>query len=107
MPALDNFHWPCLSNRVGNLPPGTPSDAFKCPSCLDNIFPAPNQTSPVIERLRQKLSTVNWARAGLGLDSKPGLDVVAENMYPKKSFAVDMTFGSSGGQNTTCEFPCV
>ncbi|KAI6189758.1 Zinc finger protein-like 1-like protein [Aphelenchoides bicaudatus] len=95
--CLHNFHWLCLSARIGSLPENSQQSAYKCPSCLDTIFPATNQTSPVIERLKQKLSAVNWGRIGLGLDAKPGLDVVTESASnspaTRKTFsAVDMNF---------------
>lgn len=54
---------------MSQLPLNSPS--FKCPSCLDGIFPSPNQTSPVIEKLKARLATVNWGRHGLGLDLRP------------------------------------
>ncbi|VDL83008.1 unnamed protein product [Nippostrongylus brasiliensis] len=38
------------------------------------LFPAPNQTSPMIDELRQKLQQANWARAGLGLPLLPELN---------------------------------
>lgn len=69
---LDVFHWDCLNARMSQLPLN--SSSFKCPSCLDNIFPSPNQTSPVIEKLKSRLSTVNWGRNGLGLDMRPEFD---------------------------------
>ena len=47
------------------------SASYKCPSCLDNIFPSANQTSPVIEKLKARLATVNWGRNGIGLDMRP------------------------------------
>ena len=65
--ALDNFHWSCLNSRIGNMPNGTPAGAYKCPNCLDNIFPAQNETSPIIDQLMKKLNSVNWARSALGM----------------------------------------
>ncbi|KAG7272718.1 hypothetical protein CRUP_038164 [Coryphaenoides rupestris] len=38
-----------------------------CPSCQGPVFPPPNLASPVADMLRDQLSSVNWARAGLGL----------------------------------------
>ncbi|KAI6225195.1 Zinc finger protein-like 1-like protein [Aphelenchoides fujianensis] len=104
--CLHNFHFSCLSARVGHIEGA--SDAYKCPSCLDNIIPAFNETSPLIERLRSKLSTVNWARVGLGLEPKPGMDAVDESAAapPQRSaarqtFSVDMNFdgGNSFAEN--------
>jgi len=104
--CLHNFHWSCLSSRVGSMPVNTPASAYKCPSCLEAIFPAPNQTSPVIERLKQKLSTVNWARVGLGLEPKPGHDIITESNTSavRNTFSVEMGFDGglrSDGRNTT------
>ncbi|CAD5224763.1 unnamed protein product [Bursaphelenchus okinawaensis] len=100
--CLHNFHWTCLSTRVGNLPEGTPPTTFKCPSCLDMIFPSANQTSPVIERLREKLSTVNWGRLGLGMEPKAGLDnVLEQKQLPKKTFTVDMSYDTRPSLQTT------
>uniref|UniRef100_A0A914C0D7 Zinc finger protein-like 1 homolog n=1 Tax=Acrobeloides nanus TaxID=290746 RepID=A0A914C0D7_9BILA len=76
------FHWSCLNARANQLPNTTAPAGYKCPSCLDVIFPSPNQTSPVIEQLRAKLQTVNWARAGLGMPILPELDSkVAKSEY--------------------------
>jgi hypothetical protein len=66
------FHWDCLNARMSQLPLNSAS--YKCPSCLDNIFPSPNQTSPVIEKLKSRLATVNWGRNGIGLDMRPEFD---------------------------------
>ncbi|KAK6053801.1 hypothetical protein COOONC_08696 [Cooperia oncophora] len=41
---------------------------------LEALFPAPNQTSPMIDELRTKLQQANWARAGLGLPLLPELN---------------------------------
>ncbi|KAH7710194.1 Protein Y45G12B.2 a [Aphelenchoides avenae] len=69
--CLHVFHWSCLNARAGQLPETTTPAGYKCPACLDVIFPSPNQTSPVVDQLRQKLGSVNWGRVGLGLDSLP------------------------------------
>lgn len=31
------------------------------------MFPPPNLASPIADQLREQLSSVNWARAGLGM----------------------------------------
>lgn len=102
--CLHNFHWSCLSTRIGHMPDGTPAGAYKCPSCLDTIFPAYNETSPVVERLKSKLCSVNWARVGLGLEPRPGMEAVTEATRPalKQTFSVDMNnydSGSVGGNS--------
>lgn len=38
---------------------------------MDTVFPAPNQTSPVVDKLKSKLATVNWGRHGIGLETSP------------------------------------
>ncbi|XP_028660070.1 zinc finger protein-like 1 [Erpetoichthys calabaricus] len=65
--CYDVFHWSCLNSLAGQLPVNTAPAGYQCPSCQGPIFPPSNLVSPVAEVLREKLSTVNWARAGLGL----------------------------------------
>ncbi|KAI6199941.1 NADH-ubiquinone oxidoreductase 75 kDa subunit, mitochondrial [Aphelenchoides besseyi] len=100
--CLHNFHFSCLSNRVGHIE-GSP-DAYKCPSCLDNIIPAFHETSPLIERLKAKLSSEDWAKSALGLNAKPQPEIVNESSVrapTNQSFSVDMTFngGNSYAEN--------
>lgn len=66
---LDVFHWACLDNRANQLPNTTAPAGYKCPICLDVIFPNKNQTSPVIEKLSEKLVNAEWARTGLSIDN--------------------------------------
>ncbi|VDO08170.1 unnamed protein product [Brugia timori] len=63
----DLFHWECLDAWARHLPGNTAPAGYKCQQCQEGIFPAPNQTSPIIERLQAVLQQANWARAGLGL----------------------------------------
>jgi hypothetical protein len=49
------------------MPPNTAPAGYTCPCCKSGMFPAQNVVSPIAEALRQHLSKVNWARAGLGL----------------------------------------
>lgn len=63
----DVFHWYCLNKYAQQMPPNTAPAGYVCPCCKSSLFPAQNVTSPVAEALRQYLSKVNWARAGLGL----------------------------------------
>uniref|UniRef100_A0A667GZM1 Zinc finger protein-like 1 n=1 Tax=Lynx canadensis TaxID=61383 RepID=A0A667GZM1_LYNCA len=51
----------------GELPRNTAPAGYQCPSCSGPIFPPTNLAGPVASALREKLATVNWARAGLGL----------------------------------------
>ncbi|XP_040826951.1 zinc finger protein-like 1 [Ochotona curzoniae] len=65
--CYDLFHWACLNERAEQLPPNTAPAGYQCPSCSGPIFPPANLAGPVASALREKLATVNWARAGLGL----------------------------------------
>ncbi|XP_064143888.1 zinc finger protein-like 1 isoform X2 [Loxodonta africana] len=72
--CYDLFHWACLNERATQLPRNTAPAGYQCPNCNGPIFPASNLAGPVASALREKLATVNWARAGLGL---PLIDEVA------------------------------
>lgn len=61
------YHWSCLDHYARQLPSTTAPAGYKCPECKTGLFPAPNLVSPVADVLREKLSSVNWARVGLGL----------------------------------------
>ncbi|XP_022086022.1 zinc finger protein-like 1 [Acanthaster planci] len=65
--CYDVFHWACLDEYARQLPSHTAPAGYTCPSCNNGIFPPSNMVSPVAENLRENLSRVNWARAGLGL----------------------------------------
>uniref|UniRef100_K7ETQ3 Zinc finger protein-like 1 n=1 Tax=Pongo abelii TaxID=9601 RepID=K7ETQ3_PONAB len=65
--CYDLFHWACLNERAAQLPRNTAPAGYQCPSCNGPIFPPTNLAGPVASALREKLATVNWARAGLGL----------------------------------------
>ena len=67
MSTLDVFHWSCLDEFARHLPSNTAPAGYACPGCHTCLFPASNVVSPVVDALRELLSTVNWARAGLGL----------------------------------------
>ncbi|KAL3083115.1 hypothetical protein niasHS_010917 [Heterodera schachtii] len=69
--CLHLFHWDCFDSRARQLPQTTAPAGYKCPSCLECVFPSENQSSPVVDKLRAKLQTVNWGRFGLGLPSIP------------------------------------
>ncbi|XP_048369956.1 zinc finger protein-like 1 [Sphaerodactylus townsendi] len=76
--CYDLFHWSCLNEMANQLPSNTAPAGYQCPSCKAPIFPSANLVSPVASVLREKLSTVNWARAGLGLPLIDEADVVQE-----------------------------
>ncbi|XP_015266305.1 PREDICTED: zinc finger protein-like 1 [Gekko japonicus] len=76
--CYDLFHWSCLNEMANQLPPNTAPAGYQCPSCNAPIFPSANLVSPVASVLREKLSTVNWARAGLGLPLIDEAEVVQE-----------------------------
>ncbi|XP_026573440.1 zinc finger protein-like 1 isoform X1 [Pseudonaja textilis] len=65
--CYDLFHWSCLNEMANQLPQNTAPAGYQCPSCQGPVFPPTNLVSPVASALRDKLSTVNWARAGLRL----------------------------------------
>ncbi|CAF1189988.1 unnamed protein product [Didymodactylos carnosus] len=65
--CYDIFHWSCLNQYFQKLPLNTAPDGYQCPQCKQCIFPQANLVSPIADQLRQKLATVTWARAGLGL----------------------------------------
>ncbi|KAK3608597.1 hypothetical protein CHS0354_042590 [Potamilus streckersoni] len=63
----DVFHWTCLNKHAQTLPQNTAPAGYTCPLCSAAIFPPINMVSPVVEGLKDMLSKVNWARAGLGM----------------------------------------
>ncbi|MEQ2289465.1 Zinc finger protein-like 1, partial [Ameca splendens] len=65
--CYDVFHWACLNNLASRLPLHTAPAGYQCPSCQGPVFPPSNLASPVADVLKEQLSSVNWARAGLGL----------------------------------------
>uniref|UniRef100_A0A672ZJU8 Zinc finger protein-like 1 n=1 Tax=Sphaeramia orbicularis TaxID=375764 RepID=A0A672ZJU8_9TELE len=65
--CYDVFHWSCLNDLSSRLPVHTAPAGYQCPSCQGPLFPPPNLASPIADVLREQLSSVNWARAGLGL----------------------------------------
>ncbi|XP_004713577.1 zinc finger protein-like 1 [Echinops telfairi] len=72
--CYDLFHWACLNECASQLPRNTAPAGYQCPNCNGPIFPPSNLAGPVASALREKLTMVNWARAGLGL---PLIDEVA------------------------------
>nr|XP_048712080.1 zinc finger protein-like 1 isoform X2 [Caretta caretta] len=80
--CYDLFHWSCLNEMANQLPKNTAPAGYQCPSCKGPIFPPANLVSPVASVLREKLSTVNWARAGLGLPLIDEADTIQETESP-------------------------
>ncbi|CAF0717654.1 unnamed protein product [Brachionus calyciflorus] len=64
--CYDVFHWACLDKYASELPENTAPAGYQCPKCKECIFPPGNLVSPVVDVLKQKLETTNWARVGLG-----------------------------------------
>ncbi|XP_034033677.1 zinc finger protein-like 1 [Thalassophryne amazonica] len=65
--CYDVFHWSCLNSLASRLPQHTAPAGYQCPTCQGPVFPPSNLASPVVDVLKEQLSSVNWARAGLGL----------------------------------------
>uniref|UniRef100_A0A3B5BDY2 Zinc finger protein-like 1 n=1 Tax=Stegastes partitus TaxID=144197 RepID=A0A3B5BDY2_9TELE len=65
--CYDVFHWSCLNNLATRLPLHTAPAGYQCPTCQGPVFPPSNLASPIADVLKEQLSSVNWARAGLGL----------------------------------------
>ncbi|XP_073207990.1 zinc finger protein-like 1 isoform X2 [Lepidochelys kempii] len=80
--CYDLFHWSCLNEMANQLPKNTAPAGYQCPSCKGPIFPPANLVSPVASVLQEKLSTVNWARAGLGLPLIDEADTIQETESP-------------------------
>ncbi|XP_070806564.1 zinc finger protein-like 1 isoform X2 [Pituophis catenifer annectens] len=76
--CYDLFHWSCLNEMANQLPQNTAPAGYQCPSCQGPVFPPTNLVSPVASALREKLSTVNWARAGLRLPLIDEMEVTQE-----------------------------
>ncbi|VIO98418.1 Uncharacterized protein BM_BM6575 [Brugia malayi] len=98
--CLHLFHWECLDAWARHLPGNTAPAGYKCQQCQEGIFPAPNQTSPIIERLQAVLQQANWARAGLGLSLLPELDSLPSSASIIPSM---ITHSVSGKQNNVNE----
>ncbi|VDO31759.1 unnamed protein product [Onchocerca flexuosa] len=101
--CLHLFHWECLDAWACRLPRNTAPAGYKCQQCQEGIFPAPNQTSPTIERLRTILQQANWARAGLGLSLLPEFD----NLPSAASFIPSMTAPSGNEKQSHMSGPDV
>uniref|UniRef100_A0A673FJ86 Zinc finger protein-like 1 n=1 Tax=Sinocyclocheilus rhinocerous TaxID=307959 RepID=A0A673FJ86_9TELE len=76
--CYDLFHWSCLNELASRQPFYTAPAGYQCPTCQGPVFPPPNLASPVADMLREQLSYVNWARAGLA----PTVDITLSNPTP-------------------------
>lgn len=65
--CYDVFHWKCLDSFARQMPQTTAPAGYQCPTCKLSIFPNDKAVSPVAEQLKATLSSVNWARNGLGM----------------------------------------
>lgn len=120
--CYDVFHFACLNQYAAQLPANTAPAGYTCPTCKSGIFPSSNMASPVADMLRQMLSKVNWARAGLGLplidepellpaqpQPKPVTPTpngnaapIQESMVPASAALTNLsTLGASPAPNTT------
>ncbi|XP_036403434.1 zinc finger protein-like 1 [Megalops cyprinoides] len=90
--CYDVFHWSCLNDLAARLPLHTAPAGYQCPSCQGPVFPPANLASPVADVLKERLSSVNWARAGLGL---PLIEETVEVPEPEPHDVTDYTDWSS------------
>ncbi|XP_017305281.1 zinc finger protein-like 1 homolog [Diaphorina citri] len=104
------YHWSCLNHYARQLPSTTAPAGYKCPQCKTGLFPPNNLVSPVADVLREKLSSVNWARVGLGLpllndevEHKPSMTSAAKSFvhtYNKSVEPADVYTSGMSVQNT-------
>ncbi|KAE8607324.1 hypothetical protein XENTR_v10011135 [Xenopus tropicalis] len=97
--CYDLFHWSCLNDLATQLPPNTAPAGYRCPSCQGPVFPPSNLVSPVAATLREKLSTVNWARAGLGLPLIEVAEPVDDTMSHDETDYRDWSVVNSSSDN--------
>ncbi|XP_074861239.1 zinc finger protein-like 1 isoform X1 [Carettochelys insculpta] len=96
--CYDLFHWSCLNEMANQLPKNTAPAGYQCPSCKGPIFPPANLVSPVASVLREKLLTVNWARAGLGLPLIDEAESIKETESPDTTDYTDWSsFSATAG----------
>lgn len=99
----DLFHWACINERAAQLPRNTAPAGYQCPSCNGPIFPSANLAGPVASALREKLATVNWARAGLGLPLVRVPLSVWPSVCPDPHLSQIGWVGSRSGQTTNLD----
>ncbi|NP_001091178.1 zinc finger protein-like 1 isoform X1 [Xenopus laevis] len=97
--CYDLFHWSCLNDLATQQPPNTAPAGYRCPSCQGPVFPPNNLVSPVAATLREKLSTVNWARAGLGLPLIEVAEPVDDTMSHDETDYRDWSVVNSSSDN--------
>lgn len=104
--CYDLFHWACLNEHAARLPENTAPAGYQCPNCSGPIFPPSNLAGPVASALRDKLATVNWARAGLGLPLIEEAASPAPEALSTSSFSDWTSFSASGSpeQEEVTEF---
>ncbi|TRY87698.1 hypothetical protein DNTS_025306 [Danionella cerebrum] len=91
--CYDLFHWSCLNQFASEQPLYTAPAGYQCPTCQGPLFPPSNLASPVADTLREQLSSVNWARSGLGLPLIEEAYDGEENIAPDtESFSEWSTF---------------
>nr|XP_033812341.1 zinc finger protein-like 1 isoform X1 [Geotrypetes seraphini]XP_033812343.1 zinc finger protein-like 1 isoform X1 [Geotrypetes seraphini] len=99
--CYDVFHWSCVNDMANQLPRNTAPAGYQCPTCQGPIFPPANLVSAVASTLRDKLATVNWARAGLGL---PLIEEAETIQDPEPQDITDYTdwssFNATSGQDS-------
>ncbi|XP_026873547.2 zinc finger protein-like 1 [Electrophorus electricus] len=93
--CYDLFHWSCLNDLASRQPLYTAPAGYQCPTCQGPVFPPPNLASPVADMLRSQLSSVNWARAGLGLPLVEDKLEVEESATHDVTDYTDWTFDTS------------
>ncbi|CAI2353646.1 unnamed protein product [Caenorhabditis sp. 36 PRJEB53466] len=72
--CLHLLHWRCFDDWAASFPATTAPAGYRCPCCNHEVFPALNEVSPLIEKLREQLKQSNWARSALGLPVLPELN---------------------------------
>ncbi|KAL0994086.1 hypothetical protein UPYG_G00117590 [Umbra pygmaea] len=99
--CYDLFHWACLHDQAARLPLHTAPAGYQCPSCQGPIFPPSNLASPVADMLREQLSLVNWARAGLGLPLiEEPVEAVQDSTQDVTDYAEWSTFDAPASETT-------
>ncbi|KAL4238126.1 Zinc finger protein-like 1 [Mactra antiquata] len=103
--CYDVFHFSCLNQYALQLPANTAPAGYMCPVCKAGIFPANNLASPVADNLRETLSKVNWARAGLGLPLIEEKETVAPNLENTTTTSTQKPNGDVIHTDTVTETP--
>ncbi|KAL7834679.1 hypothetical protein SRHO_G00289260 [Serrasalmus rhombeus] len=102
--CYDVFHWSCLNDLASRLPLYTAPAGYQCPTCQGPVFPPTNLASPVADVLRSQLSSVNWARAGLGLPLVEDKHEIEENTSHDVTDYTDWTFDASAAESVSTSY---